>query len=150
MAAPPDDELDEAEVAPAAADEALELALDASLLALDKAELAALEPLARTELAVELAPEARDEALPPATFEKMVVEPTVVEKVEEPEVSTEMRAEVVMADEEPPEPAEAVAEDPVPVVSVEVTVPVGLVTRVVAVEVAVPDPALPVEEQGPG
>jgi len=189
MAAPPDDELDEEEDVPVAAepaDEALELRLDASLLALEEAELATLEALERAELADDPAPEETDEALAPAPFPKMVVEPTVVERVEEPEVSTETMAEVVMADEEPAEPVEepeepvdepdpdppappmpkivveptvvepiveppdvstemradvvTAEEDPALVVSVEVTVPIGLVTLVVAVVVAVPDP----------
>jgi len=102
--APPADELEEEDdpVAAVAADEALELALDPTLLAWDRAELATLEALLRAELAVEAAPDAADEALPPAPPPKIVVEPTVVEKVEEPEVSTETMAEVVMADEDPP------------------------------------------------
>lgn len=58
----------------------------------------------------------------------------MVVKVEEPEVSTETRAEVVIAEEDWPAPA--------PPVAVVVTVPVGLVTRVVAVVVAaVAEPA---------
>lgn len=42
----------------------------------------------------------------------MVVEPIVVEKVEEPEVSTETIAEVVMAEDDPP--AAPALDDPDP------------------------------------
>lgn len=41
---------------------------------------------------------------PPAPPPKMVVDPTVVVKVDEPLVTTDSMAEVVIADEEPPEP----------------------------------------------
>ena len=109
------DELDEP---PDAAVDAPEAALDPTLLAFDKAELATLEALDRAELAVDPAPEVTEEAFEPPEEAlepepepppKMVVEPTVVEKVEEPEVSTETIAEVVMAEEDPP-----VAEDEEP------------------------------------
>jgi len=191
MAPAPFDELDEP-VAPEAADDAL----DATLLAFDKAELITLEALEMAEVIVDPAPEvaeealeASEEALEPAPPPKMVVDPTVVEKVDEPEVSTDTRAEVVIAEEDPPlavdeepdppappmpkivveptvvepmvEPPEVstdtraevvIAEDEAePVDTVEVTVPVGLVTRVVAVEVVAvadpdPDPDPPVAE----
>lgn len=84
------DELDDEE-APA---DAAELALDPTLLDFDEAELATLEVLA------------------PAPPLKMVVEPTVVEKVEEPEVSTETMAEVVTAEEDPPAPVEDEPDEP--------------------------------------
>ena len=110
--APPADELEEElPVAAEAADEALELALDATLLAFESKDEAELEAPARAELPVDEAPDARDEALSPAPPPKMVVEPTVVEKVEEPEVSTETKADVVMA-EDPPAPAPVDEPDP--------------------------------------
>ena len=122
-------ELDEDPVALEAADAPWELALDATLLAWDKAELATLEALERAELAVDPAPEEREEAVPRAPPPKMVVEPTVVEKVDEPEVSTETMAEVVMADEEPTEPVDEPEDEepdppapPMPKIVVEPTV----------------------------
>jgi hypothetical protein len=96
------EELVDEPVAEEAPDAPAELALDAMLLAFDNAELAALEPLERAELALDPAWALAEEALPLAPPPKMVVEPTVVVKVEEPEVSTETIAEVVMAEEDPP------------------------------------------------
>jgi len=78
--------------APVAAEPEAE-ALEARLDARPDADLASLE---------------RDEAAPlaeaAAPFPKMVVEPTVLVKVEPPEVSTETMAEVVMAVEPAPAP----------------------------------------------
>lgn len=60
-----EDELEDP-VAAEAADDAAELALDATLLAWDRAELAVLDAPARAELATDEALEAFEEALPPA------------------------------------------------------------------------------------
>jgi len=121
-AAPPVEE--DVEVAPAAADDALEAAEEAAAEALEAAEEAIEEALEDAEdatedaldSALEATLEALDVALPPAPpTPKMVVEPTTVEKVDEPEVSTDTMAEVVIADEEASEEeAEGEAEDPDP------------------------------------
>jgi len=131
------------EVADDPAPEALEAKLEAEALALESAELA--EPLSEESLEeADAALLEREEALddPPAPpAPKIVVEPTVVVKVEEPEVSVETIAEVVMAeeeevvDEEPPAPPA-----PVPEVAVVVVVPVATVLKVVEVVVATPAP----------
>jgi hypothetical protein len=81
----------------------------------------------------------------------MVVEPTVVVKVEEPEVSTETMAEVVMALDEAPDPP---ATPPMPKMVVEPTVVVMVLEPevstetmaevVMAEEEAPPDPPAPV------
>lgn len=101
---------------PVAADDAAELALDPTLLACAKAELATLEALERAELAVEPAPAEAEEAFPLAPpAPKMVVEPTVVvPMVEPPDVSTETMAEVVIAEEDPPAPVEDEPDPPAP------------------------------------
>lgn len=70
----------------------------------DAAELAVVDAPLRAELAVDSAAEAFDEALTPAPFPEMVVEPTVVVKVEDPEVSTETIGDVAIAEEDPEPP----------------------------------------------
>jgi hypothetical protein len=73
---------------------------------LETTELALLS----MEESLDAAEEAAEEAEPPApapTALKMVVDPMVVVKVEEPEVTVETMAEVVIAEEEPPEPPPA-------------------------------------------
>jgi len=89
-------------VAPAAADDAEE-ARDEALEAADEAtEDALLFALDSTEEALPAADEALEEALASApAAPKIVVDPTVVVKVDEPEVSTETIAEVVIAEEAP-------------------------------------------------
>ncbi len=115
------DDEDEPVAAEAAAD-AAELALPPMLLAFESAELATLDALARAELAVDSAPETREEAVSIPPLPKMVVEPIVVVKVEEPEVSTETMAEVVMAEEPAPPatpPIPKIVVDPIVLVKVE-------------------------------
>lgn len=83
-------------VAAEAALEATEAAELEALAAIDEA-LDAAEP--ETEEADDLPLASADEALPPAP-PRMVVEPTMVEKVEPPEVTRPERAEVVIGDSE--------------------------------------------------
>merc|ERR1711900_78983 len=103
-------------------------------------------------LVIEEAAEPADPVTPPITppTPERVDDPTVVSKVEDPEVTVETIADVVMAEEDPPAPPAA----PVPV-TVEVSVPVGEVAVVITVAeptsepVAVAEPpiATPAEEQ---
>lgn len=80
-----------------------------TLLRDEEMEPATLDKLLRAEEAVSDAPEATEEPLAPAPpappAPKMVVLPTMVVKVEPPEVMVDSIAEVVMADEEPDPPA---------------------------------------------
>ena len=99
--APPAEELEEEPVAEEPADEALEAREETDDWALETTELALLS----MEESLDAPEEASEEAEPPApppTALKMVVEPMVVVKVEEPEVTVETMAEVVIAEEEPP------------------------------------------------
>jgi len=154
-AAPDDDEV--------AADLAADAALDAALEALEASdEAVAPRPLAAelavdaTELKDPAEPERRDAAelaleaiedpvlAAPAPPPEIVVEPTVVVKVDDPLVTIETMAEVVTA-EEPPAAALPEVGEPV---AVTVAVLEGVVTTVVsvvtetAVEPAVPEPAV--------
>jgi hypothetical protein len=86
--------------------EALETREETDDWALETTELALLS----MEESLDAPEEASEEAEPPApppTALKMVVEPMVVVKVDEPEVMVETMAEVVIAEEELPEPPPA-------------------------------------------
>jgi hypothetical protein len=125
--APPADELEEPEpVAEEPAEEALEAREETDDLALETAELALLS----MEESWDEATEASEEAELPAPLPKMVVEPRVVVKVDEPEVTTETMAEVVIAEEEP-EPLPA---PPTPKMVVEPTVVMNVEEPDVTVE----------------
>jgi hypothetical protein len=105
--APPAEELEEEPVAvePPAV-EALETREERDDWALETTELALLSMEESLDAAEEASEEAELPAPAPAPL-KMVVEPMVVVKVEEPEVTVETMAEVVIAEEEPPEPPPA-------------------------------------------
>ncbi len=104
----------------------MKLTEDAALEALAPTEDALEEADEATEAALEEASEATDDALlapdealplapaPAPTTLKRVVEPTVVLNVEEPEVSTETMAEVVIADEDSEAPEAPEDPDPAP------------------------------------
>jgi len=104
----------EVAVAADAADEAAELPEAATLDALLEAEAPTLDALDPLEESTDetLALEEDAEAAPASV--KMVVLPTVLVNVEEPEVITDSRAEVVIAVEEPPDVELADPEDPDP------------------------------------
>jgi len=91
----------EVAVAAEAADEAAELAEAATLDALLETEDPTLDALDPFDESSDETLEPEEEAEAPAPPPKMVVLPTVLVKVEEPEVTTDSRAEVVMAEEDP-------------------------------------------------
>jgi hypothetical protein len=102
----------EVAVAAEAADEAAELAEAATLDAWLEAEDATLDALDPLDESSDETLEPEEEAEAPAPPPKMVVLPTVLVNVEEPEVITVSRAEVVMAEEDPPDVELADPEDP--------------------------------------
>jgi len=96
--------LEAAEIAEEALLEALEAAEEALLEALEATEEAPEAALEATEEAEEAPEAAAEDALAPAPPAKMVVDPTVVSKVEEPLVTVETIAEVVIAEDDSPVP----------------------------------------------
>lgn len=102
------------EVLPAAADDAREEAEDAALEILDPADDAREDTDEPAEDALDEAPDASDEALLAAPPPKMVVDPMVEVIREDPDVETEMIAEVVIAEDNPEEPEEPEDPDPAP------------------------------------
>jgi hypothetical protein len=106
--APPAEELEE-ELEPVVEEpavEALETREERDDWAFETTELTLLSMEESLDAAEEAAEEAEPPA-PPPTALKMVVEPMVVVKVEEPEVTVETMADVVIAVEELPDPPPA-------------------------------------------